>query len=89
MTSFAQITLTPVQAFAEMAQRRISVTSAFGGRVWVASVEQVRSKKRFTKADMVIVSATGPTPLAAVAELVKRLYGATKETALFEEECPW
>jgi len=89
MAAFARTTLTPAQAFAEIERRRISMTSAFNGRVWTASVEQVRSKKRFTKADMVVVSATGATPIAAVAELIKRLDGAPQEMALFEEECPW
>lgn len=82
--------LSPTEAFAEIARRHISLTSAFDGRVWTASVEQVRNKKRFTKADMVVVSATGATPIDAVAELIKRLDGTPKEPALIQEaDAPW
>src|SRR5262249_22125337 len=80
--------LSPTEAFAEIAHRRIGLTSAFDGRVWVASVE-LKGSGIYRKRNLRVISATGPTPIAAVAELIKMLDGAPQEMALFEEEFPW
>ncbi|MCI0390310.1 MAG: hypothetical protein MOB07_16290 [Acidobacteria bacterium] len=80
--------LTASEAFAQIELRGISLTGWPGLRIWLASVELVRSKKPFTKAEMTIVSATGSTPIAAVEELVAKLEHGVEEqpVELFEFE---
>jgi hypothetical protein len=81
--------LTADEAFAEIELRGISLTGWPGLRLWLASVERVKSKKRFTKANMEIVSAIAATPLAAIDALLAKLDATPQETALFEEVEPW
>jgi len=82
--------LTPAQVFAAISRYRISLTSAFDGRIWLASVE-LKGSGANRKRNLQIASATGPTPIAAVEALLNKLNGAPTPVALFEkeEDCSW
>jgi hypothetical protein len=81
MTStITQTRLTAAEAFAEIAKRQICLTCALN--TWTASVEQVKSKGRFTRANLVVVSGRGPTPLAAVEALLTRLRAESEQKQL-------
>jgi len=73
MTATAQTTLTAAEAWREVEERGISLIGWPGFRIWLASVERVKSKKRFTKPDMEVVSAIAATPLQAIEALLKKL----------------
>src|SRR5262245_36893307 len=75
--------LTPAQVFAAISRYRISLTSAFDGRIWLASVE-LKGSGANRKRNLQIASATGPTPIAAVEALLNKLNGAPTPVALFE-----
>jgi hypothetical protein len=78
--------LTAAQCWLEVETRNIALTPAFDGRVWLASIERVKNKKKFTRADMEVISATGPTALDAVGELVAMLDSEVEQRELWEEE---
>ncbi len=80
-----KIALTADQAFAEIEARRISLTEAFDGRIWLASIERVRGKKRFTKPDMEVVSAAASSPIGAVTALIERLDAEIGQQELWRE----
>jgi len=90
VTAFAQIKQSAAECLAEIARRRIGLTSAFDGRVWVASVE-LKGEGHNLKRNLQVVSATGPTPIAAVETLLNKLDGTPTPVALFEkeEDCSW
>ncbi len=71
-----QPALSAADAWREVERERIGLTCAIDGQLWLASVERARNKKRFTRADLEIISATGSTPLAAVRALLEKLDGA-------------
>jgi hypothetical protein len=81
-TTVLQPILSAAEFWREIQTRQITIVPAFDGRVWSASIERVKSKKRFTKADLEIVSATGSTPLDAVRRLIVKLDGAAQEREL-------
>lgn len=65
----------------EINRRRIGLTFALD--TWIASVEVIKNKKKFTAPQMKIVSAQGKTVEEAVATLVHKL---DAQVELFEEE---
>jgi hypothetical protein len=67
--------MTAAEVLRQIAARRVSLTCVFDGKLWIASVERVKNRKRFTKADMEVVSATSSTPLDAIAKLIEHLDG--------------
>ncbi|MCG3159719.1 MAG: hypothetical protein JMDDDDMK_00734 [Acidobacteria bacterium] len=71
-----QPALSAAEAWRALERERIGLTCALDGQLWLASVERVKRKGRFTRADLEIVSATGSTPLAAVRALIEKLGGA-------------
>jgi hypothetical protein len=73
-------------AFAEIEARRISLVPCFGGRVWVASVERVKTRKRFTKPELETISAQASTSLDAVAALVRKIETDVAGASLAMEE---
>jgi hypothetical protein len=77
--------MTAAEVLRQIAARRVSLTCVFDGKLWIASVERVKNRKRFTKADMEVVSAIAPTPVAAVNALVEKLEGQPQEREMFEE----
>jgi hypothetical protein len=78
--------LTAVDAMREIVVRRISLTCAFDGNLWSASVERVKNKKRFTKPDMEVISATASTPMQAVAALCAKLDAIEGQTTFLDYE---
>lgn len=65
--------LTAAETLTEIERLGISLTGWPGLRIWLASVERVKSKKRFTKANMEIISAIAATPMLAVEALLEKL----------------
>lgn len=76
--------MTAADLLREIEARGISLTGWPRFRIWIASVERVRSKKRFTKPDMEVVSATATTPVEAVTALLAILDGEPQHQELEE-----
>jgi hypothetical protein len=77
--------MSAAECWLEIETRNIALTPAFDGRVWLASIERVKTKKKFTRADMEIISATGPSALDAVGALVAKLDAEAEQRELWEE----
>jgi hypothetical protein len=77
--------MTASAAFVEIEARRISLTCAFDGKVWLASVERVKRKRLFKKPDMEVVSATASTAFDAVVALVAKLDAEAQQQELWME----
>ena len=63
--------LTAAEAFIEIESRGIGLTRALDQ--WIATIEVVKTERRFTRDRMMIVSAIGPTAVGAVEALIEKL----------------
>jgi hypothetical protein len=75
MITATATTLTAADVLVAIATRRIAVTPVFDGAIWSASIEIRGESDHNRRRILRTVSATGPSPMAAVAALIAKLEG--------------